>query len=551
MTRKAAWLSMTGMVVMLFWGCDGGGKAHEDVTEDDAVNDDAVEVEAEAEADTDDDGQVDPVEEDTVGDDVVEEDVVEEEAIELTWGPCDTSNWYPGYPTPAEGVECTTIEVPLDYENPGAGTITLNVGRHPARYDMGKALFNFAGGPGGSAVGQSGAVPVYMPSRARDDFDLIYVDQRGAGDSGYMYCPGGYPVTQAEWEACAALYTDVDLNHYLTLDAARDVDFVRQALGYDRIYIRGGSYGTRMGLEYMRQYPENVVAAVLDGLAPPDLDLIGEALHSFEHGLALLEEDCSADPTCLAVSPTLDADLVARREALRADPRPIIVGGHAMVEDEETYRMFLDAFLYTAGWRYRIPRAIHEAVGGDNTLWNGLMSEAYGTTVTDGARSAAPDAPSCRQAAPLQRSWWSRDYVAPGLLATVFCAEFMPNSPGIDAMIAEEATLTWASPGYLDMAKACAAWDVDPLDAALRQAVESDIPTLLMSGEIDLNTWAEWGDHTAETLSDGHHYVVPYATHSTLSVACAAQIITDFLLQDGNIDAVGTTCLGTLRPPAW
>jgi pimeloyl-ACP methyl ester carboxylesterase len=222
-----------------------------------------------------------------------------------------------------------------------------------------------------------------------------------------------------------------------------------------------------------------------------------------------------------------------------------------MLEDEDTYLMFLEAFLYTAGWRYRVPRAVHQAMDGDNTLWNQLMSEAYGTTVTDGTRAAALEAPTCREVAPLQRQWLSRDYVAPGLLATVFCAEFFPNSAGIDALAAEEATLTWVSPGYLDMARSCAVWEVDPIDAALRQAVVSDIPTLLMSGEIDLNTWAEWGDHAAETLSDGHHYVVPYATHSTISVSCAAQIMTDFLLQDGNIDAVGTTCLGTIRPPSW
>jgi pimeloyl-ACP methyl ester carboxylesterase len=503
----------------------------------------------------DDDGALD-VEEDGGTDaapDVEEtEDGEADVPPELVWRPCDTSDWPAGYPTPAAGVECTTVDVPLDYDDPPAGTIPLTVALHRARRSpTGKAVFNLAGGPGGSSVAQSGTIPLYMPL-LRDQFDLVYVDQRGTGRSDYMDCPAGYPETGADWVACAAHYATRDLNHYLTEDAAHDLNTVRERMGYDRIYIRGGSYGTRLGLEYLRQHGDTVVAAVLDGLAPPDVDLFGESVPLFDHGVDLLVADCSADPACLAVSPTLLDDLRARRELLRATPRPIAFDGYADVENEDYYLMFLEAFLYTADWRYRVPRAVHQAMLGDNTPWNQLMSEATGYTVTDRAKSA----PVRRPPAPIDwvprvRHELAQDYVAPGLFITVVCAEWLPNSGGAAALRTLLGLQEWQDDTHVVLAESCAAWNVEPLSAELRGAVVSDVPSLLMNGAIDLNTPQEWGPLAAATLSNGTNLVVPYATHSTISVSCAAQIISRFLIADGDITVVDTSCLGTIPAPRW
>jgi len=534
-------------------GCNGNENGQEDVPGDEMTEVDPVEIEAEDEETID-------LPEDTVKEeippDLIEEDITEEEEmVELTWTECDTSEWPLGYPFPPGDMECTIIEVPLNHDEPGGERIQLTVGRQKARlFPTGKAIFNFAGGPGGTSVGQSGTIPVYLP-RLRDTFDLVYVDQRGTGGSGYMDCPGGYPETRAAWEACADAYGDYDLNHYLTVDAAHDIDLVRRILGYDDIYLRGGSYGTRMALEYMRQYPEHVAVAVLDGIAPPDIDLVGLSIASFDVGVDLLVQDCEADTNCLAVSPTLEADLIARREEIRATPRPIIVDGSPTVENEELYLIFLEAFLYTSRWRYRVPRAIHDAAGGDNSAWNRMMSEASGYTITDPSRSLPPDftlPENPPRPAPPPPYFLARDYIAPGILITVICAEWFPNSGGVEALRTIIEEQTWGNGGgYIHVAEACAAWDVDPIDAALRQPVTSDLPTLLLSGEIDLNTWPEWGERAAGTLSDGSHFVVPYASHSTISVTCAARIMSEFFLFDGRIEDVDASCLESISHPAW
>lgn len=543
---KKHMLPALAALAMACTACHGNGGGESDADVDDLIVEDVLQEEVE-------DAAVEEVEEAVDEDaplDVSVEDVEEEELVELIWTACDTTEWPLGYPLPPADVECTTIDVPLVYGDPSSGTITLTVARHKARlHPTGRAIFNFAGGPGGTSVGQSGTIPRYMPM-VRDTFDLIYVDQRGTGGSGYMDCPGGYPETTADWEACASVYNDYDLNHYLTVDAAHDIDRVRRILGYDKIYLRGGSYGTRMGLEYMRQYPDSIVAVVLDGLAPPDLDLFGLSIESFDRGVTMLVEDCAADAECLAVSPTLAEDLIARREALIAEPRPILVEGMADVEDEELYLMFLEAFLYYAQWRYRVPEAVHRAVSGDNSQWNRLMSEASGYNITDRSRSF-PAPPSPLRPKPPRVQGWARDYISPGIFITVACAEFLPNSGGLAALHAALDEQTWGNRSYVDLAEACDAWNVDPVDASLRQAVASDLPTLLMSGEIDLNTWPEWGDLAAGTLSHGTHLVVPYASHSVVSVTCASSVMSQFLMADGRIEDVDAGCLDYIPHPGW
>ncbi|MBI5488642.1 MAG: alpha/beta fold hydrolase [Deltaproteobacteria bacterium] len=504
------------------------------------------------------DGAVEAGDEDVAADTDIAADGEDEDEADvppppLEWGPCDTSDWPAGYPLPADGVECAALDVPLDYGDPSAGTIPLTVALHRSRHHpTGLAVFNLAGGPGGSSIAQSGIIPVTMPL-LRADFDLVYVDQRGTGRSGYMGCPGGYPETRGEWEACAAPYASRDLNHYLTVDAAHDIDTVRERMGYERMYVRGGSYGTRLGLEVLRQHGDKVVAAVLDGLAPPDIDLFGDSIPLFDHGVDLLVAECDADPACLAVSPTLLDDLRLRREQLRATPRPVFFGSYPDVEDEAYYLMFLEAFLYDAYWRFDVPRAIHQAVLGDNTLWNALLSDLTGYAVTDRAKGGAgggrPGERVIRER--LVRHELAQDYVAPGVFITVVCAEWLPNSAGPAALRTMLADQEWPDDTHVILAEACAAWDVDPLSADLRGPVVSDVPTLLMNGELDLNTPAEWGPHAALTLPDSTSLLVPHATHATILVDCASQIMSRFLMADGAMATVDTSCLADIPHPGW
>ncbi len=86
-----------------------------------------------------------------------------------------------------------------------------------------------------------------------------------------------------------------------------DLDDVRAALGYERINLYGGSYGTRAGLVYMRRHPERVRTAVLDGLAPVAMRLPSNMNADAHRALDRLFADCAADPGCREAFPDLPA----------------------------------------------------------------------------------------------------------------------------------------------------------------------------------------------------------------------------------------------------
>ena len=473
----------------------------------------------------------------------------------LQWSACSTSDWPDGYPTPVQGVECTTVVVPLHHDTPGDGmTFPLRVARQKSRaFPTNQAVFQLAGGPGGSSVWQSGVIPQIMP-KLLDRFDLIYMDQRGTGGSGYLACKNGYPQSGADWKACGGEHTTEDLDHYMTVDAAHDIDAVRQRLGYGKVSLRGGSYGTRLGLEVLRQHGDTVVAAALDGLLPPDTDVFAADVVAFDRGVNRLVADCAASAGCQAVTTNLAADLTNRRLALRQTPRSILVGGMPATEDETLYLEVLDAALYDAAHYYAIPRAIHTALAGDLTRWDQIMSDMIGQTVTEpghmiqhGGQWRVADAARAR-VRPVRR--YGLDYVAPGLFATVMCSEYLPNSQGSAALMALTTQQTWGNT-YDDFPDGCAGWKVDPLAASLRSPVQSSAKVLLTNCTLDLNTFPEWGTHAAATLPNATSLVFPYATHEAMVTPCGASIMEAYLLADGDVSKVDTSCVQKLTEPAW
>ena len=266
-------------------------------------------------------------------------------------------------------------------------------------------------------MGQAGTVPRYMP-KLLDQFDLVYVDQRGTGGSGYLDCSAGYPSTKDEWIACAGEHAKDDLAGYLTVQAAHDLESVRKALGYDKINIRGGSYGTRLGLEYLRQHESSVNAVVLDGVDPPDNTFFHDFIVAVDRGVARLASDCKKSPDCAAITPDVLADLTKHRAAVKATPRSILADGAATTEDEATFLGVLGAALFEASTYYRIPRAIHGAASGDFVAWDALMSDMLGQTISEpmhaqlrggslsSAASSSPREGCARRAACEARRTW-------------------------------------------------------------------------------------------------------------------------------------------------
>src|SRR5207253_8926037 len=166
-------------------------------------------------------------------------------------------------------------------------TIDLNIVVLPALDQKTKAepLFDLAGGPGASSVDRADfyAGPGKEYRRGRD---VVCVDQRGTGKSNRLsisrektpqyYLSEMFPVDYVK-EMRHALEKRADLTKYTTSIAMDDLDDVRTWLGYDRINLFGGSYGTQAALVYMRRHPDHVRSASLLAVAhvvgmPPHID---------------------------------------------------------------------------------------------------------------------------------------------------------------------------------------------------------------------------------------------------------------------------------------
>lgn len=189
-------------------------------------------------------------------------------------------------------LQCTTIEVPLDYDDPTGPQIELAMIRLPASDPARRigSLFLNPGGPGGSGVEFVREAGTLLFTKAvRSRFDLVGFDPRGIGSSTPLTCFGSasdvvaqprvFPTTgrqqrtffandEAYAAKCLANAGPV-IDHMSTANVARDLDLMREAVGDDRLTYVGYSYGTQLGATYANLFPNRMRAVVLDGVVDP------------------------------------------------------------------------------------------------------------------------------------------------------------------------------------------------------------------------------------------------------------------------------------------
>lgn len=287
------------------------------------------------------------------------------------------------------GVESGTLEVPIDYDDPSAGTFQLFVARHLADPDrrIGSLLVN----PGGPGFGGSDfaifAAQVFSPTLL-ERFDIVGWDPRGTGRSepavdcidDWDDFTDGVDITPdtpdersrlvdlAEQFADACVERSGDLLAYIgTNSSARDIDTLRRALGESTISYFGFSYGSELGAVWSTMFPDTVRAAVLDGAVDPTAGFFEgtrQQMVGFERSLNTFLDACSADRTC-AFSSDGDAraafdDLMA---ALDESPIPSVDGRPAVTRGIALAAVALG--LYDEAYWKRLARALDNARFGE------------------------------------------------------------------------------------------------------------------------------------------------------------------------------------------
>jgi pimeloyl-ACP methyl ester carboxylesterase len=277
-------------------------------------------------------------------------------------------------PCKTGGVQCGTVDVPLDRSGATPGTISLHVEVLPAEGITRGVMFLVAGGPGQGSAQSFDLSPGFNRDVMRymfPGYTLVAFDNRGTGDSGLINCPALQKALTGTAEFFAGLAGQCAATigpqraFYSTRDHADDTDAVRAALGVDRIGLYGVSYGTKLSLAYALGYPSHVERLILDSVVPttfPD-PFDRNVLREMPGTLAAF---CGGS-LCKAATPDYAGDVVKLANRLESKPirgKIIAPNGKAKtlsMNGEQFLQMMIDADL-SPGLAAEAPAAVRAAL---------------------------------------------------------------------------------------------------------------------------------------------------------------------------------------------
>ena len=292
-------------------------------------------------------------------------------ATGLSWSRCK------GKVTSLAGLQCSTLDVPLDPKDPKGKQVELALARKPstgpASRRIGSLVLN-PGGPGGSGLDFLANAAASFPESLTDRFDLVSFDPRGVGESDPVRCltddqkdeqlTGDLtPDTPQEKQRTEQDQRDLRdgckernpklVTHMSTADVAADLDRIRIALGDEKLNYLGYSYGTSIGATYAAMFPSTIRAMVLDGSVSPSATATQEALvqaTGFERTLGRFVAACDASTSC-ALAPDAAGAIASTRASLERDPVRVQDGSGTRTLGPDLFDYGLATALYdSATW---------------------------------------------------------------------------------------------------------------------------------------------------------------------------------------------------------
>lgn len=474
-------------------------------------------------------------------------------------------------PCPNSDFECITLRLPLDSLNTPAQsnkTIDMVFGVLPAR-DPAKRRGMFVvavGGPGASGLSSADSYLESYSDELRDGFDIVFFDQRGMGQSGGFNCPdevaayyqtNGRAQTPAEERAItAAAKTFVedcmkhlppasDLPFYGTRQAVEDLEAFRAAMGEDKLWLYGESYGTQFAQWYAAAHPNRVAAMVIDGVVDLALDgpqFLRSSTQAFSDVLAQTLKACNRDAQCRkdAGGDALKAYDALAAQLNRADVKldfPLPNGRTAKralrLTDMETA---LSSYLYTESERMLVQRAV-AAAAQDN--WAPMARLYYSALGLDPQTLQASEDPTYSDAAYYAVTCNDYEYFT-GMPAER-AEQYLRAGDLVDKQVPRMNSVF-----YGDLP--CAFWprtkDVPQHDDGFATL----IPTLVLNASADPATPFEQGSAVAGQLSNAYAINTTGGAHVTFARgnACPDDIVDDFLVNDAMPAKAVTSCEGEL-----
>ena len=415
-------------------------------------------------------------------------------------------------------VECGILHVPEDRSNPESRRLKLSVavirakGSDPAP----DPVVYLAGGPGGVVLKSFGQ---WVDHPLRDKRDLVLMDHRGVGSSEPL-CPDllkeimrigsrdlsaqedGAANVEAARRCKASLEArGVALTAYTRVDAARDLEDLRRALGYERWNLVGTSYGGMLAQTVMREAPQSVRSATLDSTAPLDADFYADIAPHFEANLERLTRKCMATAACRSATPDVGrlyreflAELKRAPLSIPIDAPQLFPSG-AFVFNAQDLALFAGQLISDPDMHPVLPAFL--------LAWKDGETASLGILITIFAG-------------------FKQDM---GLYYALQCRDEAPWSAVRDPRAVPEFR-TIAMHGAIG--GVCDDWGLEPSDPKANAPVTGDIPTLILAGANDSlpETYAQ---RIRAKLGQSHLLVAPGGGHGVLNRACARRMLATFL----------------------
>lgn len=461
---------------------------------------------------------------------------------DMVWSDC-------GATASGAALECATISVPVQWDDPDAGDIDLALVKHVATgAETTGSLFVNPGGPGGSGVDFATNAEYTFSADVLASYDVIGFDPRGVGQSAGIDClsdeelderraADDLPLTEEGFEAmttwgertaegCEA--DSGELLPYLdTLSAARDLDVMRDAVGSEQLDYLGFSYGTYLGATYAETYPDRVGSFVLDGAIDPSLtgdEFSAGQAEAFEGATDAFIEAC------------LDAGEECPLEGEPAEAKQQLLDFLASVEEEplptddperpltgSLARSGLLILMYEDGTWSLGRDALTDAMDGDGTALLSLADQGANRNLDgsyNGNSAVAITAVNCLDHPAVTDMDWQRSEAER-------LAEENPTFGPI-----------FGFSGY-----ACSMWPEGPVREPAEIHAEGAGPIVVIGTTGDPATPYSWAEALAAQLDSGVLVTREGEGHTAYgrSGGCIEDLVDAYLLED-EVPAEGATC---------
>jgi pimeloyl-ACP methyl ester carboxylesterase len=440
---------------------------------------------------------------------------------------------------PSAAAWCTSVPVPEDWDNPHSRHIALAVALVLAQTaSAAPDLVAFLdGGPGGAAREDYPTIAAAL-APLRERHTLVLVDQRGTGGSNALDCAalgdGAAPNAPADSadvrqiapvlrQCLEQLAPRAAPQFYTTTAAVRDLEAVRQALGSPQLDLLGISYGTRVAQQYAASYPHAVRSVVLDSPVPNRLALLSEHARNLEHALQLLFAQCRASAPCAARFGDSYATLYRLRDRLRGAPVSVTL------PDPVTYAP-LHVTLTAAD--------LADVVRFD--AYNGLTAALLPLMLAEAQQGDY--VPLLGQKTLLASDL--ADQITSGEELSVLCAEdadlLAPRPEDANSLLGNDA-ITRAQ-------AACQLWPRGSRPAGFHAPFHSDLPVLVLDGELDPVTPPAYGAEIVRGLSRARRLLVAGEGHGVIGGGCVPRLVRSFVetLDAAHLDADCLKRLGSI-----